>query len=318
MNKTKLFITTLSMVSTLTVVSFAGNWGKDSTGWYYLNDDGTYVTSGWYCIDDDNDGYGKWYRFDENGYMLTNTTVDNRKVNSNGAWYMGDEDNEMASSITQYTPIDESISGIYTYQYNINDSGTWTGYSFLRNSAILEYIDNNHIKVTQIIDYNDGIHDGFIQKPAALIYSRVAGSEFGYVTNSIMDGYMSLFTINPSTNTIIFSGEEDGDSYFVKTDSVKPHEGIVGRYYEEVPNEGTFEVDLYDDSTYFTYHDFISKGRGSSGTYTLDGNKLIFSDGLYYNDEEIYIENGLIYFVEHQTSAIYRGEPDYSGYHAYD
>ncbi|WP_049962245.1 hypothetical protein [Oribacterium sp. FC2011] len=323
MKKSRVLIAaTIGIVFSMVFSSLAG-WQSANGSWKYLNDDGTYVTSSWYCIDDDNDGYGKWYRFDESGNMLVNTTIDNRKINSNGAWYLGDENNEMTGAVTRYTPIDTSISGIYTYQYNINDTGKWTRpFNFEYNSVILEYIDNNHLKVTRISDIRDGASGGFTQRPSTEVYSRVAGSEFGYISNTIMDGYMTSFKIDPSTNTFIFGGEEDGDSYYVKTDSVKPHEGIVGSYHEEVYDKDsddseTFDVDLYDDNTYYAYHWFISKGRGCSGTYTLNGNKLIFSNGEYFNNEDIYIENGLIYFADRKVTAIYRGAPDYSNYPTY-
>ncbi|SEA67429.1 TPR repeat-containing protein [Oribacterium sp. KHPX15] len=298
-------------------------WQSVNGSWKYLNNDGSFVTSSWYCIDDDNDGYGKWYRFDENGNMLTDTTIDNRKINSNGAWYMGEETNEMSGSVTQYTPIDASISGIYTYQYNINDSGKWTRpFNFEYNSVIIEYIDNNHIKVTKISDIRDDSTGGFVSRPTSEIYSRVSGSEFGYVTNTIMDGYMSIFTINPSTNTIVFSGEEDGDSYYAKTDSFKPHDGIVGTYYdhyiEDAEHDVEFEVTLNNDNTYGAMFFGGKRGFTSAGTYELNGNKLVFVTdpeygGIkYFDNEDIYIENGLIYFAGHEFSAIYRGDPYYS------
>lgn len=50
----------------LSMTSFAGQWQEDSKGWWYQNDDGSYVSNDWQEID------GKRYRFDETGYMITN------------------------------------------------------------------------------------------------------------------------------------------------------------------------------------------------------------------------------------------------------
>ncbi|WP_175494372.1 hypothetical protein [Oribacterium sp. WCC10] len=74
------------MVFAISSLSFAGSWGKDSNGWYYLNDDGTYATSGWQWIDGNNDGTAECYCFDAEGYLYTNTMIDDAKVDSNGAW----------------------------------------------------------------------------------------------------------------------------------------------------------------------------------------------------------------------------------------
>lgn len=48
-----------------TFSSFAGEWKQDTKGWWYQNDDGSYVANNWLDVD------GKRYHFDENGYMLT-------------------------------------------------------------------------------------------------------------------------------------------------------------------------------------------------------------------------------------------------------
>lgn len=57
-----------------------GQWILDSTGWWYQNSDMSYPKSVWQEID------GKWYYFNENGYMLENTvTPDGYKVGADGA-----------------------------------------------------------------------------------------------------------------------------------------------------------------------------------------------------------------------------------------
>lgn len=55
-------------------------WKKDSTGWWYVKEDGTYPVSSWLEID------GEWYYFNEKGYMLESTEVE-----YDGYWYIFDE-----------------------------------------------------------------------------------------------------------------------------------------------------------------------------------------------------------------------------------
>lgn len=56
-------------------------WVQDATGWWYRNADGSYPVNTWKEIG------GKQYYFDDNGYMLHDTTTpDGYLVGSDGAW----------------------------------------------------------------------------------------------------------------------------------------------------------------------------------------------------------------------------------------
>lgn len=74
----------LSMLASSTV--FAGQWKSDNNGWWYQNDDGSYPTNTWQWIDGNSDGVSESYYFNENGYMLANSTKDGYTVNADGAW----------------------------------------------------------------------------------------------------------------------------------------------------------------------------------------------------------------------------------------
>ena len=71
----------------LSMSAFAGQWRQDDTGWWYQNEDGTYVKSEWSWID------GRCYYFNEDGYCLQNTqTPDGYSVDGQGPglraeWY---------------------------------------------------------------------------------------------------------------------------------------------------------------------------------------------------------------------------------------
>ena len=68
----------------LSMSAFAGQWRQDDTGWWYQNEDGTYVKSEWSWID------GRCYYFNEDGYCLQNTqTPDGYSVDGQGAWIAG-------------------------------------------------------------------------------------------------------------------------------------------------------------------------------------------------------------------------------------
>lgn len=73
---------TLSLVSAISVCSVftaLANWRQNETGWWYEEENGSYIKNDWKLIND------KWYYFGEDGYLFTNrTTPDGYKVDNNG------------------------------------------------------------------------------------------------------------------------------------------------------------------------------------------------------------------------------------------
>ena len=65
--------------------AYAGAWQQNSQGWWYQNDDGTYLT-GWNWLDGNGDGTAECYYFYDNGYMAANTEIDGYLIDANGCW----------------------------------------------------------------------------------------------------------------------------------------------------------------------------------------------------------------------------------------
>lgn len=81
MKKVKLLLVTLMLALLMCMNVYAGQWVEDDNGWWYQNNDGTYLKGGWYWIN------GSSYSFKDNGYIYQDTTTpDGYKVDSNGAW----------------------------------------------------------------------------------------------------------------------------------------------------------------------------------------------------------------------------------------
>ena len=78
----------LSLFSTTPV--FAGQWRQDAKGWWWQSsksdDPADYPTGEWRWIDGNQDGIAECYRFDKDGYILTNTSIDGSDIDGNGAW----------------------------------------------------------------------------------------------------------------------------------------------------------------------------------------------------------------------------------------
>ena len=67
--------------ASLLAPEYTPGWHKNSIGWWYVREDGTYPTSCWEKIDD------VWYYFDTEGYMLENQWV----VTNGNAYYLGQD-----------------------------------------------------------------------------------------------------------------------------------------------------------------------------------------------------------------------------------
>lgn len=101
----------------LSTPAFAGEWRANSTGFWYVNDDGSYPTYAWQWIDGDGDGIYQCFAFDENGYLLLNqTTPDGYLVGAAGAWFDG------VTPVTRTYPVGTyveptPIEGLQKYGY---------------------------------------------------------------------------------------------------------------------------------------------------------------------------------------------------------
>lgn len=107
MKKKKMAAMVLTAAATLSlsIPAYAGQWMKNTTGWWYDYGNGSWPASSWQWIDGNNDGVAECYYFDRNGYLLTNTTTeDGYTVNGDGAWV---KDNSVQTRSTAGTPTQE-------------------------------------------------------------------------------------------------------------------------------------------------------------------------------------------------------------------
>lgn len=78
---------TAALTLSLPLTAMAGEWKRNDTGWWWLEDDNTYPTSCWQWLDGNQDGIAECYYFDAAGYLMTGTTTpDGYTVNADGAW----------------------------------------------------------------------------------------------------------------------------------------------------------------------------------------------------------------------------------------
>lgn len=71
-------VITMAAIFAVNPIAAHAEWKQDGTGWWYA--DGNSWYTGWKQVD------GKWYFFDNKGYMAHNRYVDNYYLNGDGVW----------------------------------------------------------------------------------------------------------------------------------------------------------------------------------------------------------------------------------------
>lgn len=150
----------------LTVPVFAGSWQLDANGYWYQNDDHSYPANTWQWIDSNNDGIAESYFFNENGYLLVNTTTpDGFTVDANGAW--------IVDGIVQTKTISVPASAASTQTQNQNTSASagshtgvssspYDGYTIIVNTNTKKYHVPSCRAVKDMKQKNMGYSDGSV------------------------------------------------------------------------------------------------------------------------------------------------------------
>ena len=87
-----------------TAAAGAWKWNTAQNKWWYLDDQNTYPVNGWEWID------GKCYRFDEEGFLYTDTvTPEGLTVNANGEWTVNGVVQEMETVLKENPPKQETV-----------------------------------------------------------------------------------------------------------------------------------------------------------------------------------------------------------------
>ena len=146
----------IGMSLSMSLLSYAGEWKQDNIGKWYQNDDGTYPVSQWKWIEFNNGGLEVCYYFNENGYLVVNTTTpDTYMVNENGAWIenglivtrpvgSSTENTNVSTENSTSQNAGNTIGGLSEYdkQFDVNNDGVLDERE-LANKSFLENHDLN-------------------------------------------------------------------------------------------------------------------------------------------------------------------------------
>ncbi len=124
----------MTMMAAMSITAFAYGWETDDTGSYYWsNKDNTeWYADGWYWVPYDNDGNAYCYYFDENGYIIKDSSPEGFIVNSDGIWEVNGVPQVIKISLPyDYFDIQPSAEGLSNSSlagnyYDVADNGFYS------------------------------------------------------------------------------------------------------------------------------------------------------------------------------------------------
>ena len=125
-----------------------GTWIKQGNQWWYQHADGSYTKNGWEQID------GKWYKFDQNGWMQSGWQPWGTDSTGQTAWYyMGDPNDGSMKTSTW-------VQGKDGKQYFVDHSGVMArnGYVKSVNSGMYYWVNGDGVWEPQWNTYNPNLN----------------------------------------------------------------------------------------------------------------------------------------------------------------
>lgn len=288
MKRKKVLLMATAFSLLMATTALAGTWqagtGANQGKWWYDNGNGAYTSNGWQWIDGNGDGVAESYYFDENGWLLTNTsTPDGYKVDANGAWVQNGVIQTKVMGVTA-EPINESdfvVSGDNSITRNNPDNsiishwersgysaslGGWSYHMFVTGDSLTTArgISLGNTKSDVIEKYGAAVSQKF-DKNSDRWYQVVA--PLGYADSSIIAESASIIEYNVAPYGIRFYFDQTdkliGVVYFKdKGNAQTAGENLIGTYnYSQtilyVLNEETQKYEVYGKTPEHTDFDWV-------------------------------------------------------------
>ncbi len=247
----KLLFAAVPMPLALSFKSMAAQWVEDSTGWWYQNDDGSYLADGWYWLDGNQDGWAESYYFDKNGYLVEGpVTIDGYWVNEDGAWCQ--EDGTVERIQTQNAGTSQS-------------AGTSTGNpamdAYLAAQAKNNELDSMDSDVHYLINMAT---EGLTMDMGMDLNMKIKGATTGNM-EFLMSGNMRLFGSDMPVTMFYTNGKYYMDILGMKSVQDMPVDQAME---DAMSNTETVEANMMSDLQMRT------EGENTILTYVIDTNAM--------------------------------------------
>lgn len=304
--KKRMWLLSLFLSLIFVFPAFAGQWKQDMNGRWYVNDDGTYLKSGWHWVDGNWDGWAECYYFGRDGYVLTGDGhVDGYEVNEDGAWTVdgviqekevdlpsgGVQQANEAADDAYWMALDknETASGIdmdYRYQVRMEYDGRqadldltmrlW-GENFGTDRDPVFRVDlaitDGGKKRTSMLFYKDGYlyedYDGVKEKNAVDEYTAYSSVEEAIELADDSRAFGLSPAMQRENGSTVIDYQVDTDEIGIITDSLM---GLLAEKLTGYSYSDRFELNVADGRAVVN-----SEGYLTSESYRMDG--------LFYNDQ---------------------------------
>ena len=232
------------------------DWQRDNVGWWYSLNNGSYYKNTEAKIN------GKWYKFDDRGYMMT-------------GWQLIWERNESRWGIIKNWSYFDPVNGDKKFGWQ-NIDGKW--YYLTRDGALMgeQYMDGKHYYFDPV---NADMKTGWISKPGYF------GTEWNYydpVSGAGVEGWQNI----------------DGKWYYFQPSALKGSQNLDGKIYYFDPvncDMQTGWVTREKASATRKYYYDLESGEQLSGWQDIDGKRYYFGE-YGASSGRIYIEGKQYYF----------------------
>ena len=256
MKKNKLLLASAIVISLLTPMSqVKADWKRDNVGWWYSLNNGSYYKNTGAYID------GKWYRFDDRGYMMT-------------GWQPIAERNATSLKKINWSYFDP-VNGDQKIGWQ-NIDGKW--YYLTRDGALMgkQYIDGKHYYFDPV---NADMKTGWISKQEN---SDTNWYYYDPVSGALVKGWQNI----------------DGKWYYFQHSALKGSQNLDGKNYYFDPvncDMQTGWVTREKASATRKYYYDLESGEQLSGWQDIDGKRYYFGE-YGASSGRIYIEGKQYYF----------------------
>lgn len=279
----KVLLITLPATLFLSFQAFAGQWKSDMNGWWYQEDDGSYLTNGWYWLDGNGDGTAECYYFGKDGYLVKeHGYADGYYVDENGAWMV---DGKVQTKQVEKTAADSGGNGGAGADAGIADTGSAqsTDITGISDPSVLYQIASEK---TNNLDQVDG-----------KVEMTISESAYGVTITMSMDNSFKMKGVQSgnlqfvSTGTIAALGmnvpisEFYTDGYYYENSSARKYREPMTP--EEALDETIFYGSYLMDEDEMGYSGVFSlRQEGENKVLYLDTNSDIFREELGFEDSE--------------------------------
>lgn len=235
-----------------------GHWEQNASGYWWQEDNGTYLKNGWKWLDGNRDGVAECYYFDANGYMVANAIVEGQyAVDANGAWNVnGVVQTKAVQRTDNRRPVAEY------YKYFLDDTlyisgggycGVGISYDNLIDHGDYYEITGQVLEAANMYDSPEEVPEEHRWGITQLPNGKYTGAEENYYWTDYYTLYEGSLYVNKDAVVVLYHGNNPDIYSGEPTPDGRSRYGSIGEYLEENSEFcSKIYVEGFDENGYIT------------------------------------------------------------------